>query len=165
MCSQIREQTPADVLGLMRGIGEGLGRRGWLLRSGGAEGADSAHEAGCDLAGGAKEIYLPWKRFRKNPSPLFLPSPEAVALAAATHPAWEKCSRGARLLHARNCHQALGKKLDDPVSLVVCWTMGGGVRGGTATAMRLAAARGARVVNLFEETWDWSIADELERAA
>ena len=53
-------KTPGGVLVLMREVGAILARDGWMLRSGGAEGADSAFEAGAKSAGGAREIFLPW---------------------------------------------------------------------------------------------------------
>lgn len=149
-------QTPADVLGLMRLLGYLLAKRGWVLRSGGADGADSAFEAGCDEAGGAKEIYLPWKGFNGNKSPLFLPPERAFKLAEECHPAWGKLSQGARKLQARNSQQVLGTSLDWPAQCIICWTPDGvksgehcsAATGGTGQAIRLASREGIRVWNL-----------------
>ena len=47
-------------------------------------------------------------------------------------------SHAAQRLHARNCFQILGAKLDTPVSDVVCWTPNGSGSGGTGQAIRLA---------------------------
>jgi hypothetical protein len=75
-------------------------------------------------------------------------------MAAAHHPAWERLSPGPRALHARNCHQILGRDLNDPVSFVVCWTPDGATTnpgpstGGTGQALRIAAAHGISVFNL-----------------
>ena len=41
----------------------------FVLRSGGASGADTAFERGCDSVGGEKQIFLPWKGFNKSKSP------------------------------------------------------------------------------------------------
>ena len=77
-----------------------------------------------------------------------------MQMAAAHHPAWERLGRGARSLHARNCHQILGRDLDDPVSFVVCWTPDGATThpgpstGGTGQALRIAAAHDIPVFNL-----------------
>lgn len=147
-------ETPSDVLTVMWNLGAWLAQLGWVLRSGGADGADSAFEGGCTAVGGRKEIFLPWKNFNKNKSILYTPTEEAIQLASRIHPAWGQCSRGARLLHARNTHQILGSDLATPVDMVICWTMGGGERGGTATAMKLAKEHRAKVYNLYESR-DW----------
>lgn len=147
--------TPADILFQMENIGEFFAKKGWLLRSGGADGADTAFEKGFDrVASSRKEIFLPWKKFNKNLSSLYDPSAEAFDMASKIHPAWGKCSPGARALHARNCHQVLGKNLDDPVDLLVCWTLGGGVSGGTATAIKIAKKHKIKTINLFDEYFE-----------
>ena len=149
-------RTPEPVLQLLTALASQLARRGHVLRSGHAPGADQAFEHG---AGARAEVYLPWPSFESSvrcaagyvqPEP----SPEAVQMAAAHHPAWERLGRGARALHARNCHQVLGRDLQDPVSFVVCWTPDGATTnpgpstGGTGQALRLAAAHGIPVFNL-----------------
>ena len=63
--------TPDNVLGIMEKLGIVLAKKGFILRSGGADGADKAFEKGCDLASGQKEIYLPWKGFNGNNSSLY----------------------------------------------------------------------------------------------
>jgi len=42
--------TPDNVLGIMEKLGIVLAKKGFILRSGGADGADKAFEKGCDLA-------------------------------------------------------------------------------------------------------------------
>jgi hypothetical protein len=137
-------QTPQALLPALTDLARDLAGRGYVLRSGAADGADAAFEAG---AGDAKEVWLPWKGFNGHTSPL-LPSPEAFDLAARFHPEWPRCGRGARALHARNGHQILGADLDTPVDFVVCWTLDGGWVGGTAQALRMADAHGIPVYNL-----------------
>lgn len=121
----------------------------WTLRSGAAEGADEAFEAGAK--GTRKEIWLPWPRFRGHASTL-LPSPAAFELAAAVHPNWAACSEAARKLHARNCHVVLGVDLKTPSLELICWTPGGELVGGTATALRLAMTWGIRITNFGSRT-------------
>jgi hypothetical protein len=142
-------QTPSDVLRRMTRYALRLQELGWVLRSGGAAGADTAFEMG---AGAQKEIFLPWENFGIAPRPgqappaLTSPSQDAMRMAAKVHPNWAACSRGARALHARSCHQVLGQYLNDPVKFVLCWTPDGAqtehqctrATGGTATAIRLA---------------------------
>jgi hypothetical protein len=147
-------KTPAEHLNLMRILGTTLASEGWVLRSGAAGGADAAFEQGCDLAGGAKEIYLPWRGFNAHPSCL-APSYEAEEMAAKFHPAWGSCSQGARKLHARNCHQVLGQNLDSPVEFVVCWTPNASGSGGTGQAIRVARHYGIPVFDLASaDGWD-----------
>lgn len=133
-------ETPAPVRAHFSMLALELGDAGWTLRSGGAEGADTAFEQGLSSYH-PREIYLPWRRFAGNASPLFTPSPEAFALAEQFHPAWARCSEAARKLHARNMHQVLGQDLATPVEFVVCWTKEGSGSGGTGQAIRLARAR------------------------
>lgn len=48
-------ETPEEVLSLFTIVGEFLAKKGYILRSGGAKGADKAFEVGCDKAKGKKE--------------------------------------------------------------------------------------------------------------
>lgn len=129
-------ETPEPILDYMRRAAKRLGDLGWVLRSGGADGADSAFESGL-RASHPREIWLPWPGFSGRRGSL-LPSPEAFALASKYHPAWDKLSRGGTALHARNCHQVLGPMLNDPVKMVLCWTKEGKRGGGTGQALRIA---------------------------
>lgn len=150
--------TPPEILALMAKIGYALAQQGWILRSGGAEGADSAFERGVRDAGAAEkmEIYLPWRNFNGNSSQRFGVCNEARELAATVHPAWQHLSQAAQSLHARNCYQVLGENLATPSSFLVCWTPDGCVSaetrkkttGGTATAIVLAERKGIPRFNL-----------------
>lgn len=131
-------ETPLDVVALMAQLACELGDDGWTLRSGAAPGADMAFESGLRPEH-SREIFIPWTGFQGHPSPL-RPTPAAFELAAQHHPAWARCSRGARALHARNCQQVLGALLQDPVAMVVCWTPRGSGIGGTGQALRIARA-------------------------
>jgi len=141
-------ETPQEVLSEMHRIGAFLAKRNFLLRSGGADGADAAFEKGCHLGKGLKEIFLPWPRFNNNFSELCNVKPEAFQLASQFHPVWNSLSYPAKQLHARNCYQILGQSLDDPVDIVICWTPAGAVVGGTATAIVLAERYKIPVYNL-----------------
>lgn len=63
-------KTPKEILGLFDYLGRYFAKRRFLLRSGAADGADTAFEDGCDIYSGPKEIYLPWKGFNGNGSEL-----------------------------------------------------------------------------------------------
>lgn len=145
--------TPENILTTMTSTAIGLGHDGWLLRSGGADGADAAFERGCDIANGAKEIWLPWRGFNGSTSIFVLPQSgptmmRAWAIAESMHPAWHACSPPARRLHARNVLQILGGDMETPVQRVICWTPDARIVGGTATAIRLAMQYDIEVINL-----------------
>ena len=137
--------TPTDVLNIMTNIATWLREKGYVLRSGGAVGADTAFEQGCD---DLKEIYY---AIDANIT--------AMAIAKKYHPAWERCSDIAKKLHARNAFQILGASLNDPVDFVICWTPDGcethedrtSETGGTGTAISIANATGIPVYNLANQ--------------
>lgn len=141
-------RTPPEILDLMTRIAEQMSLKGYTLRSGAAPGADSAFEAGHALGPGDMEIYLPWKGFNGNPSPLYTPHPAAFEMAASFHPAWKRCGLAARKFHARNCHQILGAALVKPVDLVICWTPSAMRTGGTGQALRIAEHHGIPIHDL-----------------
>ena len=150
-------ETPEPVLKQMRAIAAALARSGFTLRSGGAEGTDTAFETGARSVTGARmQIYLPWRGFNGNHSPLYTVDRRALEAAARTHPAWHRLSPAARKLHGRNCYQVLGLNLDAPSQFLICWTVDGceSIRtrstrtGGTATAIVLAERHGVPVFNL-----------------
>lgn len=143
--------TPVVVRNDMTLIATGLEGIGFTLRSGAAEGADSAFEAGVE---NAKEIFIPWPRFNKHPSLLHSPSSEAIKMAATYHPAWNRCSHGAKLLHARNMHQMLGADLKTAVEFVICYTSDGKDSGGTGQALRVARKLEIPVYNLHHYDMD-----------
>ena len=138
-------ETPDDVLLAMTWAAIRLRHAGFVLRSGGANGADSAFERG---ASGVAEIYLPWKAFNGSTSQLYPPTNAAIELAAKLHPNWRAVRRGGILLHGRNSHQILGQNLDSPSKFVLCWTIGGTGKGGTGQAIRLAHAHNVPVFDL-----------------
>lgn len=140
-------ETPKDILSMFHHIGETLARDHYILRSGGASGADSSFESGCLLGRGKSEIYLPWKWFNKSPSTLYKIPEAAFQLAKSIHPNWAQLKLTVRRLHARNCLQILGLTLDEPSRFVVCWTPRGAPVGGTRTAIVLAEKNGIPVYN------------------
>ena len=73
---------------------------------------------------------------------------EAEEKASHYHPAWHKCSPGAKSLHTRNIPQVVGLELDRPADLVVAWTVDGKATGGTGQAIRMAQDIGVPVANL-----------------
>lgn len=161
--------TPVPVCMIMKEIGFILAQHGWTLRSGAADGADSAFEAGCNFQPEArKEIFIPWERFRgrqsTEPGVFCSITQDHLKLAEELHPNWEAVTRGARLLLARNGSQILGANLNGPCDLVICWTLDGKITGGTGQALRLAARENIPVINLGEQRWKGVPAADVVKA-
>lgn len=151
-------KTPQHVCGFMADVAEELARQGWTVRTGAAEGADSAFEEGARRADQPHftvptvELYLPWHRYNgRSVARLNSPEDDAFEHAARYHPAWEQLDPKVRCLHARNSHIILGPALRRPVKFVVCWTPNAAVTGGTGQGLRVAAAYGIPVFNLARD--------------
>jgi hypothetical protein len=141
-------KTPLDILFQMTKVASFLEKHGYVLRSGGADGADKAFEEGVsDLT--MKNIYLPWKGFNNNASQLYKITKKAMDLAKEFHPSWEYLSDAAKLLMARNGYQVLGESLHDPVEFIICYTPHGKAEGGTGQALRIAQHYKIPIFNLF----------------
>lgn len=140
--------TPPNILIGMTSVGRFMASGGHTLRSGGAAGADEAFEKGCVEKDGAMEIYLPWRSFRHNQSPLFGSCKESRQIAKDFHPNWPILGGPARDFMGRNTYQILGKDLKTPTGFVLCWTPDGKSVGGTSQAIRLAQAHDIPVLNL-----------------
>jgi hypothetical protein len=133
--------TPRDIMIVMKRLATHLAGLGYVLRSGGADGADTAFASGAKH----KNIYLP-----------SYVTDQAMGIARRFHPAWNRCSSFARRLHARNAFQVLGLDLDSPSKFLICWTPDGCYNhnmrsiktGGTGTAISIADHYGVQVFNL-----------------
>ena len=150
-------ETPPEVLDSMEEMAIQLAKMGWVLRSGGAPGADQAFEEGSALADwDLREIFLPWPNFeadarepyRNKDKEFPFPTQEAHVVAAEHHPRWRYLSQGAQKLHARNVHQIMGIDLLTPTSFVICYTVGGKGGGGTGQALRISNAYDVPVIDL-----------------
>lgn len=167
-------QTPQAICdAIFTPLAANLSTFGYTLRSGAAEGADTAFEQGAE----GPEVYLPWRIFNNRRGPAFRvlhDYPERIQTAAAeiarlAHPAWHRLTAGARSLHTRNVFQVLGGDLDSPSRFVLCWTPDGAESewettfdtGGTRTAIVIASRNGIPVFNFakpdamdrFRATW------------
>lgn len=128
--------TPPDQLLVLTEIASALERYGFILRSGGAEGADKAFENG--VKDPLNRVILRPKHSTK----------EAEEMASKIHPMWSACDEYARKLHGRNVQLVLGEKLDTPSEFVIAWTFDGENRGGTRTGLKLAKALKIPTFNL-----------------
>ena len=144
--------TPKSLIPKIEELCEELTDLNFVLRSGGAMGADSFWEEAYDKFGGTKQIYLPWQGFNDNLSDLFKVSENALKLAEKYHPNWNRVGQKARLLLGRNSHEVLGRKLIHPSSFVICWTPNGQIIGGTGQAIRLAQDFRIPIYNLALES-------------
>jgi len=147
-------ETPKDILGLMYLIAVKLAKNHWVLRSGGAEGADRAFEEGAGSF--TKQIFLPWKNFNDNPSRFCNVSETAIKTSLKFHPTPEKLGQGVRKIMGRNLYQVMGLDLNTPSVFLVCWTPFATEDaydktkniGGTGQAIRIAMNKGIPVFNL-----------------
>lgn len=161
-------ETPGIILDRMITIAARLSKKGYLLRSGGAVGADKAFAMGaiagyCEKRAQADfdetkprphtaEIWLPWEGYKHVLMPgetLHYPSTADWALASRHHPNWFQLSQKAKALHARNGPIIVGADHNTPVDFVVCWTKDGKASGGTGQGLRIAKDRGIPIYNLF----------------
>lgn len=141
-------ETPPDVLQTLTYAGAALASQGHRGSSGGAKGADAAFEAGFRSA---PHLLTSWRAQQSTPA--------ALELASRYHPAWDRCSDYAKMLHARNGFIVLGGNLCTPVDAIICWTVGGQIKGGTGQALRIAADWQIPVFNLavqpLDALWAW----------
>lgn len=133
--------TPEDVLERMTKLARILEALGYVLRSGGAEGADKAFEKPIKDRVHRKEIFLAsdslplWTNVFTD---MFHPNPKALK----EYP---------RKLMNRNALQILGRDGNTPADFVVCWTKDGKASGGTGHALRIAKYFDIPVFNFYSE--------------
>lgn len=154
-------ETPPEALLQMTKIASILDERNWVLRSGGAQGADQAFENG---AKNHFQIFLPWGGFENKFPQKISPTKEYTSfltddhylVAERYHPKWNILSQGVRKMMARNTAQVLGRQPRQNggwSKLVICWTPGAQITGGTGQAMRIAHAANIPIVNLADPAW------------
>lgn len=155
--------TPPDVLAEMTRVASRLASMGYTLRSGGAQGADLAFEAG---AGRNKDIFPGSARAGAREHAIARevhPSPYALDRSRNPGFVWN--------LMARNTNQVFGRHLDSPVDFVLCWTPDGAehhfertrATGGTGQAIEMASRKGIPVINMNRAGWEERLARCLDR--
>jgi len=143
-------RCPQSICELFTEIGGEVRERGWYLRSGHALGSDYAFELG------SKErciVYLPWEGFNKEQPILGIPRvsllrDEVLKMVYLFEPYAKDLSNGVKRIKSRNIFQVLGEDLETPSDVVICWTEGGIVEGGTGLAINVAMANGIPIVNV-----------------
>ena len=132
-------ETPEGICLLMGDIAAYLGKKGFMLRSGDAVGADRSFEFGASCG-------------KNYPTEIFEAkdcTEKAMELSSKFHPNWNACSPYAKKLHGRNAMILLGKELNKNADFIVCWTKDGAVVGGTGQALRMAKHYKIPIFNLF----------------
>lgn len=140
-------KTPYAERSLLKDFARYLAERGVVLRSGGADGADTFFQHGAASAWypnhrkgyKASELYLPWVDFgnflndedcyETEPPYRLIPLDKiesdlvcrAAQIASKIHPAWNKLTDAGKKLHTRNVPQVLGRDLQTPSSFLVCY--------------------------------------------
>ncbi len=156
-------ETPEDIGNILSTFCEIMTRGGYVLRSGGAPGADLYCEKGVvntlikndkDF----KEIYIPWKGFNGSDSMLYTQedSEEVIQISRENHPAYEYLKPPVKKLMNRNVYQVLGYNLDRPSEFVICYTSDGckyhkdrtNKTGGTGLAISVASKNNIPIINL-----------------
>lgn len=139
-----------EMYELFAKIGEALEAKKFTLRSGGADGSDSAWES---KVKNLKEIYLPWKNFNGNKSPLYNIPDKAFEMAEKYYNKdWAQIKDPVKRLMARNCMQVLGQDLNAPANFIACYTENGLGYGGTGQALRIARDYGIKIFDFGLET-------------
>jgi hypothetical protein len=125
--------------------------QGWVMTSGGAEGADGFFQAGLEddkrdaYEEGLFKVYLPWAGFNNQRRGIVMKNPELLDRARQIlidNNVYDKVPRFISLqgkardklterektiaeLHTRNVFQVLQSDLRSPVNMVICWTPDG----------------------------------------
>lgn len=165
-------ETPPSAQEVLTDFAYKAASKGYIGRSGAADGADKCLEIGVKkymtdkgVSGMCRdqylEIYLPKNGFMNRNKhragyydvSSFDNREDALTIAKNLHPAWDRCSDMAKMLHGRNPYQILGKDLNTPSKFVVLWGKSETannplVKGGTRTGMILALQHNIPVYNI-----------------
>jgi hypothetical protein len=166
-------KTPDDVCVKMEKAAKAMAKMGFVLRSGGARGADCAFINGAEAGKGKLEVYIPYDRFNgftiNDPQVFGPPDISARNVAKRYHPAWDNLGDVGRQFMARNAYQVLGRDLQTPCDFILCWTPDGKVTGGTGQALRHGADLGIPILNFAtnsdDEISDFILSQYNERTA
>lgn len=152
---------PEDIGAIMTATARELEKIGFILRSGGARGADTYFELGVHDPEN-KEIFIHKERTKTHShdprmgvynAQRFDNWADAERIASQIHPKWNRCNLDAQQLHTRNVYQVLGSDLRQQgySDFVMCWAIPdihGVPEGGTRTAWNVAVQYGIPRFNL-----------------
>ena len=127
--------TPQEVCDEMTQIATELEKRAFVLRSGGAIGADTAFEKGVEDSRNSQIFHsLDEYEMRK----IYPKWDEAKQIAKNYHPQWSRLGAAGVVHMTRNVFQVLGSDLSSFSSFLITWTKDGKASGGTGQAIRIA---------------------------
>ena len=146
-------ETPKEVMDQMTELAKELESKGYTLRSGGAQGADTAFERGVKSK---KEIFPGGQKAGERELKIareIHPNPKALDNSKSPAFVWN--------LMARNTNQVFGKNLDTSVDFVIAYTQDGLTdytkrtikSGGTGQAIDMASRKSIPVINLANSNW------------
>lgn len=142
--------TPAFYLGSIARIAKDLSDLGWVLRSGGAAGADTVFEA--QFPPHQRQIFRPGEHLQQEDKACDLFDQKVRPIAGCV--SIRRMKPQTRELLARNMFQVLGLDLQTPSTCVICWTptldYSSFDAGGTRYAVILAQVMGVPIFNLLK---------------
>lgn len=155
-----RDITP-DETTLITAIGKKMATLGYKLRSGAADGADTAFELGCLETSLDREIYVPWNGFNKRFCGIYIKEPSDNQFATARKflvnnhilPWFDNMNMLSQLFHVRNYYQVVGfSGVRSRVCVYAANENRGEPVGGTRTAVMVSRHFGIPTFNLRD--WD-----------
>lgn len=166
--------TEPRIMDIMSKIASILEDKGYILRSGHANGADMAFELGIkDLS--KMNIFLPYEGFNKAYSNMshggYIYIPDDITdpnycrayESLKYHPKGYNMSQSTKIMMIRNFFQIHGLIGEEKSSFNLCWTPEGKPVGGTAQSIRLCKAAGVPVYNLATMFVDWKVEDIVDK--
>lgn len=159
--------VPKNIETEMTKLASMLEKKGFILRSGNAEGADQAFAEGVDEKA---QIWLPWHSFQKefrnkkydhDYRVISEKDVEAFKSVNKYHPNGPHLTDVSQKFMARNYRQVIGR--DEPNSeFIICWTSKGEWVGGTAQALRIAHDKQIPIINMYFSEKAEHVMDTLE---
>lgn len=172
-------ETPSDIQNKMTEISAILENLNYILRSGGATGADTAFEIGI-VNKKNMNIYLPTFNFNghtpNNLSHIYIAEDrsnkdyQSAYESLKYHPTGFRMRLKVRNMMIRNYFQAFGHNSLPKSKFIICWTPdaanGSTIKttydtGGSGQAIRLAAAHNIPVYNLKDKRYEGLNAQEI----
>lgn len=166
-------ETPKHIQLVMAELAYYLAKQGWMLNSGGADGADLAFQIGCEKFckehkksfAEYQQIFLPWDGFNSlkvredNGCYVYKKDTVPIDLIKELHPSPNSilAKSSVTALMSRNAYQVLGMDLKTPVKMIICYSsqtifddkgLIKDVAGGTGQAVRIAYKYHIPVFNL-----------------
>lgn len=157
-------KVPVEICLFMGGVAKRMPELGYTLRSGAADGSDSAFEFGCHKVGGQGDIFLPKVGFKGRD--ILMPingctyhvqhgdmQRKAADILRETNVCGfiDKVNIDTYNFFTRNVYQLLGLNLDTPSKVVIYYApeKDGECQGGTRIAVNLAPHYGIPTYNLL----------------